>query len=149
MISNALYTSKTDDWATPQRLFDELNRAFHFTIDVCASKENAKCTKYFTKEQDGLKQDWGGHYMVQSTIWTRNRQMGAKMFRTRRNCSHVDTGKNRHEMVASIHQRQFKCSCLFFERSIEVRKCEKQCPISVSHNNIHELEIRQWQMNKT
>ena len=37
----------------------------------------------------------------------------------------------------------------FFERSIEVRKCEKQCSISVSRNNIHELEIRQWQMNKT
>ena len=60
MINNALYSSKTDDWATPQRLFDELNRTFHFTLDVCASKENAKCTKYFTKEQDGLKQDWGG-----------------------------------------------------------------------------------------
>lgn len=64
MINNALYTSRTDDWATPQRLFDELNKAFHFTLDVCASKENAKCTKYFTKEQDGLKQDWGG-----AVIW--------------------------------------------------------------------------------
>lgn len=29
-------------------------------MDVCALQENAKCNKYFTPEQDGLKQDWIG-----------------------------------------------------------------------------------------
>lgn len=60
MLTKGLFTSNTDEWATPQSLFDELDKTFHFTVDVCASPENAKCSKYFTKETDGLKQDWGG-----------------------------------------------------------------------------------------
>lgn len=52
--------AKTVEWETPQDLFDRLNDEFHFTIDACASKDNAKCKRYFTKEQDGLKQDWTG-----------------------------------------------------------------------------------------
>src|SRR3990167_2147282 len=42
--------SRGSDWATPQGLFDELDREFHFTLDVCASDWNAKCKRYFTEE---------------------------------------------------------------------------------------------------
>lgn len=55
-----MFSSKTDMWETPQEFFDELNDEFHFTLDVCATKENAKCSKYYTKEQDGLVQPWEG-----------------------------------------------------------------------------------------
>lgn len=58
---NVMYSSKTDQWATPQEFFDELNSEFHFDLDPCADAENHKCNKYFTKEQNGLLQDWGGH----------------------------------------------------------------------------------------
>ena len=68
MLTSGLISSTTDEWATPQSLFDELDKTFHFTVDVCASPENAKCSKYFTKETDGLKQDWGGRYLVQPTL---------------------------------------------------------------------------------
>ena len=61
MINKGLFTSNTDLWATPQEFFDRLNEEFHFTLDPCANDENHKCPTYFTKEQDGLKQDWGGH----------------------------------------------------------------------------------------
>lgn len=61
MVNRGMFTSTTDLWATPQSLFDELNSEFRFTLDVCALPENAKCAKFFTPEQDGLKQDWGGH----------------------------------------------------------------------------------------
>jgi len=54
-----LYTSNKDDWETPQGLFDELNKEFQFCIDVCASKENAKCDTFWTKEVDALSMDWG------------------------------------------------------------------------------------------
>ena len=64
MINNGMFTSNTDEWATPQDFFDKVNDEFHFTVDVCATKENAKVTKFFTKEQDGLKQDWTGE-----TVW--------------------------------------------------------------------------------
>lgn len=45
-------------WATPQDLFDKLNEEFDFTLDPCATKETAKCVKYFTPEIDGLVQSW-------------------------------------------------------------------------------------------
>ena len=60
MITSGLMSSNTDEWATPQALFNALDATFHFTLDVCATPDNAKCFKFFTKEQDGLKQDWGG-----------------------------------------------------------------------------------------
>lgn len=59
-MTTGMTSSNTDEWATPQDLFDKLDATFHFTLDPCATPENAKCAKYYTKEQDGLKQDWGG-----------------------------------------------------------------------------------------
>ena len=55
-----MFSSATDMWATPQDLFDELNAEFHFTLDPCATAENAKCKKFYTMAEDGLKQDWKG-----------------------------------------------------------------------------------------
>lgn len=60
MINEAMFTSKTNEWATPQAFFDELNKEFAFTLDPCATPENAKCARYFTKEIDGLAQSWRG-----------------------------------------------------------------------------------------
>ncbi len=57
----ACLSSKTDNWATPQDFFDKLNEEFHFTLDPCANEENHKCDLFYTKEQDGLTKDWGGH----------------------------------------------------------------------------------------
>ena len=55
-----LFSSATDEWATPQEFFDELNGEFHFTLDPAANKENHKCETFFTKEQNGLTRPWGG-----------------------------------------------------------------------------------------
>lgn len=55
-----MFSSSTDLWATPQDFFDHLNAEFNFDVDVCATPDNAKCDIYFTKEQDGLVQSWGG-----------------------------------------------------------------------------------------
>ena len=60
MNKELMFSSKTDLWETPQDLFDKLNNEFHFTLDVCATPENAKCDSFYTKEQDGLKQPWEG-----------------------------------------------------------------------------------------
>lgn len=48
------------EWGTPQGLFDELNEEFDFTIDVAASALNAKCIRYYTKDDDGLSKSWTG-----------------------------------------------------------------------------------------
>ena len=56
-----MMSSKTPEWATPQDLFDKLNSEFGpFVLDVCADQSNAKCARFFTKEQDGLRQLWEG-----------------------------------------------------------------------------------------
>jgi len=54
------FSHNSDEWATPQWLFDELNNEFAFEVDACASEDNHKCDQYFTKDFDGLKQEWGG-----------------------------------------------------------------------------------------
>lgn len=60
MINEALYSSASVEWSTPQEVFDKLNSEFHFTLDVAATPENAKCERYYTKAEDGLKMPWGG-----------------------------------------------------------------------------------------
>ena len=54
------FTSETDAWETPQSFFRSLDEEFRFDLDVCATEKNAKCARYFTPEQDGLKQKWAG-----------------------------------------------------------------------------------------
>jgi site-specific DNA-methyltransferase (adenine-specific) len=56
-----MFSSETDLWATPQEFFNELDKEFNFDLDPCATSENAKCDKYFTVLENGLKQDWKGH----------------------------------------------------------------------------------------
>lgn len=58
MINKGLFTSNTPEWETPQYLFDKLNEKFNFTLDVCATKENAKCKRYFSKKDDALNKSW-------------------------------------------------------------------------------------------
>lgn len=60
MNSEVLFSSKTDDWSTPQEFYDLLNAEFNFTLDPCADDANHKCDRYFTKVQNGLVQDWSG-----------------------------------------------------------------------------------------
>ncbi len=51
-----MMSSLRKDWATPQGLFDMLNREFHFTLDVCANVENAKCLEFF--DRGALDRSW-------------------------------------------------------------------------------------------
>lgn len=60
MNKDLMFSSKTQEWSTPQELFDGLNAVYHFTLDAAATAENAKCKRFFTREQDGLSKNWGG-----------------------------------------------------------------------------------------
>ena len=57
---NVHFSSKTDSWETPDSFFKKLDREFHFTLDVCATAENAKCKRFFSLEDNGLEQIWNG-----------------------------------------------------------------------------------------
>jgi len=70
-MNKGLYTSNKDDWETPQELFDELNKEFNFTLDPCCNKDNAKCDKFYTKEDDGLSKDWSGEMVFMNPPYGR------------------------------------------------------------------------------
>ena len=55
-----MFSSGEEKWGTPRWLFNELNLEFRFTLDVCATKESAKCDRFFSPEQNGLDQQWEG-----------------------------------------------------------------------------------------
>lgn len=58
MLNNGLMSSNSNEWATPNELFDELNSEFNFTLDPCCTHKNAKCKKHYTINEDGLAQSW-------------------------------------------------------------------------------------------
>lgn len=60
-ISQTLYSSRSEEWPTPQSFFSLLHEEFGFTLDPCATRDNAKCSRFFTKEQNGLMRSWGKH----------------------------------------------------------------------------------------
>lgn len=54
------FSSCTDEWPTPDWLFQLLDREFRFTLDPCSTPANARCTRHFTRAEDGLAQSWAG-----------------------------------------------------------------------------------------
>jgi phage N-6-adenine-methyltransferase len=55
------FSCATVEWETPHWLFDELSWIYGgFTLDPCATAQNAKCTRFFTREEDGLSRRWDG-----------------------------------------------------------------------------------------
>jgi phage N-6-adenine-methyltransferase len=54
------FSSASCEWSTPPDLFAELDREFAFTLDACASADNAKCAQFFSRRDNGLAQPWTG-----------------------------------------------------------------------------------------
>ncbi len=55
---DVVFSHKSDEWSTPDGLFNTLNMEFSFTLDPCATELNHKCEKFYTKEQNGLERSW-------------------------------------------------------------------------------------------
>lgn len=60
MNTDVMFSSNSEEWATPQEFYNSLNKEFNFNLDPCANALNHKCDIYFTKQDDGLLQNWGG-----------------------------------------------------------------------------------------
>lgn len=61
MLTSGLISSNSNEWRTPQDLFNQLDKEFQFTLDPCSTDNNALCPNHFTQEDDGLTQSWGGY----------------------------------------------------------------------------------------
>ncbi len=57
-MNKALLSSQKMDWRTPKDFFRKLDQEFHFVLDAAATRESAKCSRYFTIKDDGLSQSW-------------------------------------------------------------------------------------------
>ena len=57
-MNEILFSSASEEWETPQNLFNKLNNEFNFTVDVSSSELNYKCKKHYTQKEDGLVQNW-------------------------------------------------------------------------------------------
>jgi site-specific DNA-methyltransferase (adenine-specific) len=54
MNEKIMFSKKTDDWSTPQDLFNALNEEFNFTMDPCPLRSLT----------DGLDLDWNGSIFI-------------------------------------------------------------------------------------
>lgn len=60
MIGKALYSSESGEWETPPALYAALHAEFAFNLDPAATAANAKCPRFYTKQDDGLSKNWEG-----------------------------------------------------------------------------------------
>lgn len=65
LVDPALFSSDSDEWETPDSLFDTLNQLYGpFALDPAATPENAKCPRFYTKKDDGLALTWANPTFV-------------------------------------------------------------------------------------
>ncbi len=101
-INKVHFSSKTPEWETPQNLFDELNEKYYFTLDPCATKRNAKCKKFYTKEDDGLSKDWNGEVIFMNPPYGREIGKWIKKI-SQSGGGSTFTSENRYAVVSRIY----------------------------------------------
>lgn len=136
MINDAMFSSNTNEWATPQAFFDELNKEFDFTLDPCATPQNAKCARYFTKEIDGLAQSWRGEvvFVIRRTVGifqSGSQRLMPKPYRGGKTCCFAYTRPNGYGVLPRLyiqkHEIRFVRGRLHFNES----KCGAPFPSMV------------------
>lgn len=131
------FSSASDEWATPQHIFDALHAEFCFDLDPCATAENAKCAKFFTREQDGLLQQWGGgESFYEPAIWPRDLSMDEEGLGKRlrwRFGGVLGSSPDRYTMVARLcHARRDP----FHQGPTQIRQQQEFCAIPERHRHI-------------
>ena len=113
-MNKALLSSKKMNYCTPQDFFDKLDGEFVFALDAAATKKSTKCIRYFTPEDDGLKQPWDvppGYAVFCNPPY--GRQIGEWVKKAYDESVHtggddrtVDSGTYRHKVFPPVHIRQ-------------------------------------------
>lgn len=100
MKTETLFSSASVEWETPPELFAELDKKYHFTLDVAATAENALCERYYTKETDGLSQSW----RTDGAVWC-NPPYGKDIIKWVRKAYHESMGCRQQTIVMLIPAR--------------------------------------------
>lgn len=104
MNTDVMFSSKTCEWETPIEFFKKYDAKYHFTLDVCATKENAKCEKFFTRDDDALTREWNGVCWMNPPYGREIGKWVKKAFETalRGDSRLLAPCANRHRMVARL-----------------------------------------------
>lgn len=60
MVNKVLFSSSSDEWSTPEEIYNELDKEFNFNLDPCSTDDNHKTEDYYTAADNGLLKSWGG-----------------------------------------------------------------------------------------
>lgn len=134
-MNRVMFSSKSNEWATPPELFSELDAEFGFSLDPCATDDNHKCPKYYTQKDDGLRQNWGGGASIlQPAIRPRHRRVGPQMFRGSEEARHpggaAHTGPYGHGLLPRLHLPQGAGGPLFaWASALRRRNQQRTLPV--------------------
>lgn len=141
-MTSGMLSSLSSEWETPQVLFDILDKEFRFRTDVCATPANAKCDRYFTRDQNGLDQEWSG------TCWMNppyGREIGRwvkKAFESAQQggggmCHCMPSpGPHGHQMVAGVRHAGIRDT--LYLGAPQVRGRGEQRPVPVGGRDIRD-----------
>ena len=134
MNKDVMFSSNTEEWATPQAFFDELNNEFDFTLDPCATPQNAKCARYYTKDVDGLAQSWRGEKVYCNPPYGREIGKWVKKAVEEANgggdCGHALAGTNRHVVVSQVYIQKTRGP--FYTRAVTFQRGKSGSAVPVN-----------------
>ena len=136
MVNNALFTSNTEERYTPKDFFEEINKEFKFTLDPCATKENHKCEKFYTKEEDWLKQSRDNEIVFcNPPYWKEIKKRVEKGSLAKGGGRrYAFTCKTRYKTISQLYLLNSRNQ--IYQRSFEILMSEKFCSVSEYACNI-------------
>jgi len=140
-FTSGMKSSLTDQWATPQHLFDALDSEFGFTLDVCADESNHKVSTYYDKAANGLEQPWTGVCWMNPPYGRAIGDWVRKAYESSRGGGGSGlpfTRQNGHKMVEGLRHESQRVEV--HKRSRQVRRCRTGRTIPVGHRHIRHTD---------
>jgi site-specific DNA-methyltransferase (adenine-specific) len=79
-MNTIVWSADKDEWSTAQDFYDGLNSKYKFTLDPSADATNAKCSKFYTIDDDGLSKDWAGETVFCNPPYSKAKEWMKKAF---------------------------------------------------------------------
>ncbi len=146
--------NENDLWETPPLLLEDIMKKYniHPVLDVCATLQNTKFTKYFTPEQNGLSQEWNEDFFMNPPYSEINEWMKKAYKQHRKHNVNAlilvfakTSVKWWHEYVEGKAETHFqKGRIRFLLNGVEPRyckHCKKRFALDISHCSICEKKI--------
>lgn len=139
MVSQALFTSNSDEWYTPEAFFKECEKeVWKFDLDPCCTPETKKWEKFFTKENDWLSQEWFWNVFV-NPPYSNISKWVEKCSRERESIIYLSTHTSSHRYSIfsrlSVQKRMSRTS--LHKRTSKILMIEKFSSFSISTRSFY------------